>query len=88
MFLEYFQLLVRYQEGVEILLSYRQNTVTHITEQIHEWWGRHSLCKIQLDDRIFLDWFLKTLLPPIPKDIASKRPQSEEEAILKAQQFD
>ena len=37
---------------------------------------------------IFLDWFLKTLLPPIEKDVAYERPQSEEEAILKAQQFD
>ena len=37
---------------------------------------------------IFLDWFLKTLLLPIVKDVASEHPQSEEEAILKAQQFD
>src|SRR5713226_6972161 len=42
----------------------------------------------QLDDRIFLDWFPKTLLPPIAKDVTSKCPQFEEEAILKAQQFD
>ena len=35
-----------------------------------------------------MDWFLKTFLPPIAKDVASERPQSEEEAILKAQQFD
>ena len=35
-----------------------------------------------------MDWFLKTLLPPIAKDVASEHPQSEEEAILKAQQFD
>ena len=46
------------------------------------------MCKIQLDDRIFLDWFLKTLLPYITKDVASERPQTQEEAILKAQQFD
>ena len=88
MFLQYFQLPVRYDEGVEILLSYRQNTATHITDHIHEWRRRRSLCKIQLDNKIFLDWFLETFLPPISKDVASKRPQSEEEAILKAQQFD
>ena len=35
-----------------------------------------------------MDWFLKTLLPPIAKDVTSERPQSKEEAILKAQQFD
>ena len=73
---------------MEILLSCHQNTATHIIDHIHEWRRRRSLCKIQLDDSIFLDWFLKTLLPPIAKDVASERPQSEEEAILKAQQFD
>ena len=59
-----------------------------MTDHIHEWWRLRNLCKIQLDDRICLDWFLKTLLPPIAKDVASEHPQSEEEAILKAQQFD
>ena len=88
MFLQYFQLPVRYDEGVEILLSCRQSTATHITDHIHEWQWRRSLCKIQLDNRIFLDWFLKTLLLPIAKYVASERPQSEEEAILKSQQFD
>ena len=37
MFLQYFQLLVRYDEGVEILLSCHQSTATHITDHIHEW---------------------------------------------------
>ena len=55
MFLQYFQLPVRYDEGVEILLSFCQNTVTHITDYIHEWRRCRSLCKIQLDDKIFLD---------------------------------
>ena len=37
MFLQYFQLPVIYDEGVEILLSCRQNTATHIPDHIHEW---------------------------------------------------
>ena len=37
MFLQYFQLLFRYEEGVEILLSCCQITATHITDHIHEW---------------------------------------------------
>ena len=72
MFLQYFQLPVRYDEGVEILLSCWQNTTTHITDHIHEWRRRRILCKIQLDDNIFLDWFLKTLLPPIAKGVTSE----------------
>ena len=79
MFLQYFQLPVRYDEGVEILFSCHQSTATHITDHIHEWWRRRSLCKIQLAHKIFLDWFLKNFLPPISKDVASECPQSEEE---------
>ena len=85
MFLQYFQLLDKYDEGVEILLSCRQKNTTHITNQIHEWRRRRILCKIKLDDKIFFDWFLKTLLPPIAKDVTSECPQTEEEAILKDQ---
>ena len=36
MFLQYFQLPVCYDEGVEILLSCQQNTSTHITNDIHD----------------------------------------------------
>ena len=35
-----------------------------------------------------MDWFLKTLLPPIAKDIASEHPQSKEDVLMKDQQFD
>ena len=80
MFLQYFQIPIRYDKGVEILLSCHPNIWAHKTGHIHEWLRRRSLCKIQLDDKIFLDWFLKTLLPPIAKEITS-----EEEAILKYQ---
>ena len=37
MFLQYFKLPIRYDKGAEILLSYHQNTTTHITDHIHEW---------------------------------------------------
>ena len=74
MFLHYFQLPIRYDEGVEIFLSCRQNTMTHITDHIHEGGRCRNLCKIKLDDKIFLDWFLKTLLPPIAKDVTFERP--------------
>jgi hypothetical protein len=35
-----------------------------------------------------MDWFLKSLLPPIAKDVAMTMPSVEEEAIQKAQQYD
>ena len=37
MFMQYFQLPIRYDEGVEILLSCYHNTTTHIMDHIHEW---------------------------------------------------
>ena len=70
------------------MLSFCQNTMTHIIDHIHEWRRCHSLCKINLNDKIFLEWFLKTLLPPVSKDVSFECPEIEEEAILKAQQFD
>ena len=85
MFLQYFQLPITYDEGVDIFLSCCQNTTTHITDHIHEWWRHRSLCKINIDDMIFLEWFLQILLAPITKDVASECPETEEEAILKAQ---
>ena len=57
-------------------------------DHIHEWRQRWSLCKIKLDNTFFLNWFLKSLLPSIAKDMASEQPQIEEESILKYQQFD
>jgi len=35
-----------------------------------------------------LEWFLKSLLPYIPKDVSTSRVTSEEESIFKAQQLD
>ena len=72
MFLQYFQLPIHYDEGVKTLLSCRQDIATHITDHIHERRHHRSLCKIQLEYRIFLDWFLKKLLPPIDKDVTSE----------------
>ena len=54
MFLQYFQLPVHYDEGVEILLSCRQTIATDIMDHIHDWRCHFSLCNIQLDDRIIL----------------------------------
>ena len=54
MFMQYFQLLVIY-DGVEILLSFHKNIMTHITDHIREWRRRRILYNINLDDRIFLD---------------------------------
>jgi hypothetical protein len=46
------------------------------------------LCKEETTKEQHLDWFLKLLISVIAKDVASTFPQTEEESINKAQQFD
>jgi len=46
------------------------------------------LCKIDISLEFLLDWFLKSLLPPIAKDVTSTSPTYVADAIQKAQHFD
>jgi hypothetical protein len=87
-FLSFFQLPVSHDIGLELLSKFKKNTAIHISDHIHEWRRRHSLCKEETTKEQHLDWFLKSLVSVIAKDVASTFPQSEEEAISKAQQFD
>lgn len=87
-FLTFFQLPIRHDTGVEVITTFRKPIATHITDQILEWRRRCNVCKMNLEDPLFMDWFLKSILPSIAKDVAATMPQTEEEAILKAQQFD
>ena len=72
---------------MELLNHFRQSPSTHISEHLHEWRRRRSLCKSQLDERVLLDLFLKNLVMEISKDVAQRNPTSEEDAISKAQQL-
>jgi hypothetical protein len=46
------------------------------------------LIKAYIPPEFFLEWFLKSLLPYISKDVSTSGVTSEEEAIFKAQQSD
>jgi hypothetical protein len=48
----------------------------------------HSLCKEEITKEQCLDWFLRSLVSLISNNVASKFPQTEEEAIRKAQHYD
>jgi hypothetical protein len=87
-FLSFFQLPVHHDTGLELLSDFKQTTAIHIADHIHEWRRRRSLCKEETTKEQRLDWFLKSLVSVIAKDVASTFPQTEEEAINKAQQFD
>jgi len=87
-FLTHFQLPIRYETGTELLTSLRQSTSTHISDHIHEWRRCRQLIKAAIPGEFVVDWFLKSLLPAIAKDVAMSGAITEEELILRAQQLD
>jgi hypothetical protein len=87
-FLTFFQLPIRHDNGLELLSNFKQTSATHIADHIHEWRRRRSLCKAETTKQKCLDWFLRSLVSLLGKDVASTFPQTEEEAISKAQQYD
>jgi hypothetical protein len=87
-FLTFFQLPVCRDNGLELLSEFKQTSAMHIFDHIHEWCGRRSLCKVETTKEQCLDWFLKSLISLLAKYVASTFPQTEEEAINKAQHYD
>ena len=81
-FLSYFQLPLRYDTRTELLTSFKQSSSTRLSAHVQEWRRRRSLCRAPpFEDRVYMDWFLCTLLAPIGKDVASHFPQTEEAAL-------
>jgi hypothetical protein len=86
-FLSFFQLPVHHDTCLEILSDFKKTTAIDIVDHIHEWHRQHCLCKEETTKEQHLDWFLKSLVYVIAKEVVSTFPQSEEEAISKAHQF-
>jgi hypothetical protein len=87
-FLTHFQLPIRYETGTELLTSLRQTNSVHISDHIHEWRRRRRLIKATIPDQLLAEWFTKSLLPPIARDVAMGGVVTEEEAIARAQYLD
>jgi hypothetical protein len=87
-FLNHFQLPMRYDAGTELLANFEQTIVDHISDHIQEWRRRKSLIKVPVPPTFLLEWFLKSLVPQLSKDIATSGVFSEEDAIMRAQQFE
>jgi hypothetical protein len=49
---------------------------------------RKSLIKVPVPPTFLLEWFLKSLVPQLSKDIATSGVFSEEDAIMRAQQLE
>jgi hypothetical protein len=87
-FLTHFQLPIRYEMGTELLTSLRQTNSVHISDHIHEWRRRRRLIKAIIPDQLLAEWFTKSLLPPIARDVSMGGVVTEEEAIARAQYLD
>ena len=85
-FISHFQLSVPYDFGMD-LSTFRQNKATHISDHIQESRKRKSLIKSTIPPEFLLEWFLKSLLPYISKNVSTSGVTNEEEAILRAQQL-
>ena len=73
---------------MDLLSTFWQNKATHISDHIQEWRRHKSLIKATIPPDFLLEWFLKSLLPYISKDISTSRVMNEKEAIRRAQQLD
>jgi hypothetical protein len=69
-FLTHYQLPIRYDTRTEILTSFKQRSSTHISDHIHEWRRRRRLIKLELPDQLLAEWFTKSFVNKIGKDIA------------------
>ena len=87
-FLTHFQLPICYETGTELLTSLRHNTSTHISDHINEWRRRRRLIKAQIPNQLLADWFTKSLLPMITRDVSMGGDVTEEQAISRAQYLD
>ena len=83
--LNHFQLPVRYDVGTELLANFEQTKADHISDHILEWRHWKSLIKVRVPPDFLLEWFLKSLVPQLSKDIATSRVFSEEEVIMRVQ---
>ena len=69
-FLTHYQLPIYYETTTEILSSFRQTKATHISDHIHEWRWRRFLIKLELPDQLLVEWFMKSFVNDITRDIA------------------
>ena len=79
---------MRYDIGVELLSTFQHDKATHISDHIQEWRRQKRLIKAFMPPEFLLEWFLKSLLPYIAKNVSTSGVQNEEQAIFRAQKLD
>jgi hypothetical protein len=76
---------MRYNVDTELLANFEQTKAYHISDRIREWWHWKSLIKVPVPPNFLMEWFHKSLVPQLSKDVAMLAFFSEEEAIMRAQ---
>lgn len=84
-FLTHFQLSVRYEIGTYLLTLLKKDTATHISNYIREWRHRRLQIKFNIADELLTEWFIKSFMAPIARDIAMGGCITEEQDISHAQ---
>ena len=74
--------------GTNLLTSLWKNTSTHIFDHIHECRRWRRLIKALILDQLLVDWFTKSLFPPIARYVAMGGVVTEEQAINQDQYLD
>jgi hypothetical protein len=70
------------------LSSFKKSSSTHIYDHIHEWRRRRHLIKVPLPDQLLVEWFTKSLIGQIARDVAMGGVVTEEKVISRAQYLD
>jgi hypothetical protein len=73
---------------MELLTSLSQTKYLHISNHLHEWRQQRRLIKATITDQLLVEWFTKSLLPPIDHDVAMGVVVTKEEVIATAQYLD
>jgi len=84
-FLNYFQLLVCYDDGTKLLSNFEKAKYMDIFNHIWEWRRWKSIIKSTVPPEFILKWVLKLLLPYISKDVSTSRVFTEEHEIFREQ---
>ena len=69
-------------------LTFRQDKATHISDHIQEWRRRKRLIKAFILPEFLLEWFLKSLLPYIAKDVSASEVQNKEQVVFRTHELD
>jgi hypothetical protein len=87
-FLNHFQLPMRYDADTKLLPNFKQMKDVHIYDHIRESSLQKSLIKVKVPLTFFLEWFLKSLVPCVSKYVMNSRVFFKEETIMRAQQLE